>query len=160
MIIEFDGNYFDVGTVVDAKTENYFVNDNEVIGARKATRSAQYVFDIVSDLTIKFENGGQLTWESTRQRTQVEGMSTPFVLTDNVYTLTGSASGVTAQDKDYEITVTTALRFQLGCRYIKEGVLEINSSHLKESAIIDYGDGTCDNKAELTYGSKTKEITL
>ncbi len=160
ILINYSGNYGAVGTVVTATTDEYFVNENKVLGERTATRSDDYVFDIQSDLTIELAAGGTLTWSSTRQRTQTEGTSTPFNLLDNVYTVTGNASGETAQGKDYNIEVTSALTFQLGCRYIKEGVLEITSSHLDDEAIIDYGDGTCDNKATLSYGNKTKEITL
>jgi hypothetical protein len=159
--VSFEGSYFDANNVITTKTEEYYVNDNKIDGTRVATNVDNSTFTIVADATITFTDGsGTLNWESTRTRVQTEGQNTPFNLLDNVYEVSGSASGVTAQGKDYEIDITTNLVFQLGCRYIKSGLLTINSSHLKQEATIDYGSGECDNKATLTYSGKTKEITL
>ena len=159
--VSFAGSYYDANNVITTKTEDYYVNDNQVEGTRVATNKDNSTFTIVADATITFSDGsGSLTWESTRTRVQTEGQSTPFNLLDNVYEISGTASGTTAQGKDYEIEITKNLVFQLGCRYIQSGVLTINSSHLKSEASIDYGTGECDNIAVLSYENKTKQITL
>lgn len=161
LLVSFEGEYNAVGNEVTTTTEDYYVNDNQVEGTRIASFSSTDVYTIDADFEITMADGsGTATWESSRVRTQTEGQTTPFVLTDNVYEITGSASGLTADGKDYELTIDQALEIQLNCFNIKTGILKLSSSQLKEDAFIDYGDGECDNKATLTYGNKTKEITL
>lgn len=161
LTISYTGQYNAVGTVVTTTPTDYYVNDNKIEGTRTATNVSDLTFSVESDLTITLANdGGIMTWNSSRTREQIAGEDTPFNLFDNVYSISGMAGGQTAQGKDYSIETTTNLEVQLGCRYIKSGVLTISSSFLDQEATIDYGDGTCDNKALLKYGNKEKEITL
>lgn len=161
LLVSFEGEYNSIGNEITTSTEDYFVNDNQVEGTRITSFSSTDVYNIQADFTVTMSDGsGEATWSSTRVRTQTEGQSTPFVLTDNVYEITGTASGETVDRKDYELTIDQALEIQLGCFNIKSGIIKLSSSHLNKDAFIDYGDGTCDNKATLTYGNKSKEITL
>ena len=161
VICTYSGNYFALNNPAVVTTENYFVDDNEVSGTRTSSFTDTCVYSISSDFEVTMADGsGSFTWESDRTRTQTEGKQTLFVLTDNVYEINGTASGETVSGKDYLFTTTENLVIQLGCRHIKAGVLTLSSSTLKTDAVLDYGDGTCDNKAILTYDGKEKEITL
>lgn len=161
VIVEFEGTYNELDNVITTTTDNYFVNDHQVEGIRTATNQSNSVYKVNADVTITLNGASSsLTWVSERTRTLVSGQDTPLILTDNVYEISGTAKGETAEGKDYTFETVSNLVVQLGCRYIKSGQLKLTSSHLKEDAIIDYGDGTCDNKATLTYGKKVKELTL
>jgi hypothetical protein len=76
---------------------------------------------------------------------------------DNVYYLTGTGK-VVFNDTTYVKTITTPLLFDGSCEYVKSGVVEITKNG--STAIIDYGDGTCDNKATVTIDGTTEEISL
>ncbi len=76
---------------------------------------------------------------------------------DNVYYLTGTGK-VVLNDTSYVKTITTPLLFDGSCEYVKSGVVEITKNG--STAIIDYGDGTCDNKATVTIDGTTEEISL
>jgi hypothetical protein len=76
---------------------------------------------------------------------------------DNVYYLTGMGK-VVLNDTTYLKTITTPLLFDGSCEYIKSGVVEIAKNG--STAVIDYGDGTCDNKAAVTIDDTTEEISL
>lgn len=76
---------------------------------------------------------------------------------DNVYYLTGSGS-VVLNDTTYTKTITTPLLFDASCNYILSGVVELKKN--SSVATIDYGDGTCDNKATVTIDGTTEEIDL
>lgn len=158
--ITHTGNYNQIGSVTSMKTDNYFVDDYEIKGTRVATNVASYEYGIkVDGQIIKPNNGGTITWKCTKTRKQVEGTTTPFVLVDNVYDVTGSSEGTTAAGVNFKFNVDTPLRFQLGCRWIKSGIMTLTRDG-KDDVVIDYGAGDCDNKASVTIGNKTKEVTL
>jgi len=45
------------------------------------------------------------------------------------------------------------------CKWYNSGILQITPSK-GDIITIDFGNGTCDNKASMTVGTKTTEITL
>lgn len=160
VIFSFAGMYNQSGSVVTTTTNHYYVDDYGIDGTRIATWSADHTYNITVNGSIyKPNNGGTITWNCNKTRTQTAGTNTPFNWLDNVYSITGSASGTTATGVSFEITVDEALIVQLGCRWIKKGKLTITRVD-KDDVIIDYGDGECDNKAMMTIGNRTKEITL
>ena len=57
------------------------------------------------------------------------------------------------------IAEATPLLFQASCRHIVSGIASFENS-LGRKWSIDYGDGTCDDKATLTVNGKSKEITI
>ena len=77
---------------------------------------------------------------------------------DNVYYISGSGSVVLNDTATYSKTITTPLLFDASCEYIKSGVVELNRRG--NISVIDYGDGTCDNKATITTNGTTEEIDL
>ncbi|MDP3913097.1 MAG: hypothetical protein Q8R96_05095 [Bacteroidota bacterium] len=57
------------------------------------------------------------------------------------------------------ITAEKPLVFKAACHHIVSGTVSFTTSN-NRSWTIDYGNGDCDNKAILTIGDKTKEITI
>lgn len=57
------------------------------------------------------------------------------------------------------ITAEKPLVFKAACHHIVSGTVSFTTSN-NRSWTIDYGNGYCDNKATLTIGDKTKEITI
>jgi len=57
------------------------------------------------------------------------------------------------------IAETTPLLFEASCRHIVSGIASFENSKGRKWTI-DYGDGTCDDKAVLTVNGKSKEITI
>jgi hypothetical protein len=76
---------------------------------------------------------------------------------DNIYFLSGSGK-VVLNDTTYTKTITTPLLFDGSCDYIMSGEVELTKNN--SSAIIDYGDGTCDNLATVTIDGTTEDISL
>jgi len=77
---------------------------------------------------------------------------------DDVYYLTGSGSVTVNDTATYTKNITTPLLFDASCGNITKGVVEITRNGT--TATIDYGDGTCDNKATITIDGNTEEISL
>jgi hypothetical protein len=88
----------------------------------------------------------------------VAGDNTPLFLLDDAYEIVGTSSGTNSSGKTYSFATQTPLLKSIGCQWIKSGKLSIKREG-KKDALIDYGTGTCDDKATLNVGTWTKEIT-
>jgi hypothetical protein len=160
IIISFSGGtYFDEGNVITISTDNYFVNDNQIVGSKSITNVGNYTHHIVADWEIiKANNGGTITWVSDRNRIQTIGMDTPTFIGDDTYEVSGTASGVNKNGRNYSISTQTNLVKEIACQWIKSGILNITVGN--KSGSIDFGDGTCDDQAIVSRNGESKVITL
>lgn len=141
-------------------TNNYRVNGHQVEGTRTTTRVNTTKANVSTKTTVTLkDNKGVFTWNSDFVRKFISGDATPYVH-DDEYELTGKGSGINTKDVVYQIEITEALLVQTGCRSIKAGVLEITADNMKNEATLNYGDGSCDDKAILKYGKKEVELSL
>lgn len=164
VLIIYTGRYRDVGSVHTITFDNYFVNDNQVLGTKTVTNMGPdanghtYFTVEVEGRIIRADNSGEIVWESSRVRTWVEGEATT-VFSDDVYLVTGTATGTNANNVTFNTEITEGLRFEGDCRYITAGVAEVTPVG-RQTRTIDFGDGTCDNEATVTIGTRTFTITL
>lgn len=165
--ISFTGKYRDSITVITVTPQNYFVNDNEVSGSKTITNKGHntayhLVYEISANIQItKANSGGTITWQSIRQREWVTGESTP-VWSDDIYSITGSASGTTSNNNSFSSVITTPLvrNMTFGCRrHFISGILEHTPAG-KATRYIDYGNGACDDQATVTINGNVYVITL
>lgn len=166
IIIDKVGKYRLAGSVLTITLDGYHVNDNHIEGTktiknngRNTSNQLNYSVE-VSDGKVTTAIGEVITWESTRTNTWVEGESTLFNIFDDVYEISGGASGINREGESFALDITEVLRKEIGCRWIVKGKVSLTHEDLDDKAIIDFGDGTCDNKAVMTYKNKTKDITL
>jgi hypothetical protein len=157
--VEYKGDKKVLGTQVIYTPNQYFVNDFGVAGKKTVTYSAPYTWTIkVENGVVTKPDGKTITWSSNRVRTMVSGTSTPEP-NDDTYEVSGTSSGKNSAGNDYSYETLSPLLFSYGCDYISSGKLKIKRSG-KKDAIIDYGNGTCDNKGTITVETWSKEITL
>ncbi|HXH18471.1 MAG TPA: hypothetical protein VNJ07_05260 [Chitinophagales bacterium] len=165
IICVYSGQYRDAGSTVTITTDNYYVNDFKVEGTEIITNNGRnnngnLEFSVaVSNGKITKPNGGIITWQSERTNEWAEGESTTFLngitgICDDVYFVSGFGEGTTSDGHDYRIVITSPLKKQICCYWVSQGsiILQVDGVQL---AGIDYGDGTCNPNANLTYGGNT-----
>ena len=164
VIATFSTAYSDSGTVITITTENYFVNDNQVLGTETITNrghnpAGHLHFGIIADGTIiKANSGGTITWHYAGDREWIAGQGT-FSWWVDEYLVSGGSYGTAANGQSYSMTTTTPLDIKLDCRWITAGVLSVDAVGL--SAItLDFGTGDCDNIVTLTYNGQSIAITM
>jgi len=97
--------------------------------------------------------------EGTKNVTQTAGANTPTNLLDDVYSITGSHTVTNPAGKTRTVTITEALEKKTTCHNVTKGKVKIQAQ--THFAILDYGDGTCDNLATVTIdGVPPITITL
>jgi hypothetical protein len=143
-----NGPFFTQGTRVDFVFDSLFVNDNLVEGILSSVflgtdNSGKHQLgfqmsqgmitlnDTVNESIIHFETDYVLTWE--------EGYGTPTVHEDDMFMVTGTASGRNLDQVDYELTIQDPLMNYLDCFWIVSGMHRIDvPSAVVPEGTIDY----------------------
>ena len=157
IIIEHSGDKREAGSSRTVTLVDFSIGDITVEGTRTTTiissdSSAMVLETVLTGGKITI-NDSTYTRESTIQRTIVRGES-------GSATITGSASGVLVDGTEYTSTIIDAIVFDRTCenRIPVAGVKEFIAGD--NSISIDYGDGTCDNFADVTINGETSTIEL
>lgn len=164
IIVTFNGRYRHPGTVITHWFDNFFVNDNQVDGIKVLTNMGEnedgniyFTIEVVG-VIHKANNGGTISWNSSREREWILGYQTGNRW-DDVYLITGTADGILANGHTWEQEIINALRVELACRFIVSGTVEIRPES-RPVRILDYGNGDCDNVATVIVNGVTYTIYL
>jgi hypothetical protein len=163
IIISFTGRYHETGTIITHTFENYFVNDNSVEGSKVVTNMGEnengnLYFTIEVEGVVQKEDGSTFSWNSSRVREWIQGSDT-HNRWDDIYLITGTASGIRPNGLTWEREIMTALRVELACRFIVSGTIELRPED-RPVRLLDYGNGDCDNEATVTVDGETYTIYL
>ncbi|MGE5106191.1 MAG: hypothetical protein ACM3H8_01490 [Sphingobacteriales bacterium] len=162
IISVFTGHLAEPGNSVTTTFENYMVDSFKVEGTHKivntSTSNSRSFNIVVSGAKITRPNGKWFTWDSNKIVVQVEGNGTPRWPFDDVFEITGAKSGSNSAGITWSATVIEKLIRKGDCRWIVKGVVSLTRN--TNSAVLNYGNGTCDNKATITANGQTIEITL
>jgi hypothetical protein len=177
IIVKYTDKYRTAGAIIQSTTNNYFVNGKQLIGCRTVKNlgnaTGSYKFNVTDSALpdssgftqIIYPNGGgTTTWKSVRTRTWTAGSGTT-TLSDDSYSISGTASGLSKEGKAYAMTITN-LMVKLECfltYYIympAGGTIDIITSDGTRS--VNYGNGvSCDRNVTFTaIDGKTYELSL
>jgi len=164
------GKYNVAGTVISTTLQDYHVDDYSLNGTKTVTNNGNNSFSIKVDGTISSPNGSQeITWNSTRTRSWIEGQSTGFWslnsdssccmflngILDDVYSIEGTAEGINSEGRAFTVEITTPLRVEF-CGWvpeITEGILEIQPDDLRKRTV-DFGNKVCDRQYTVTIKNR------
>jgi len=152
------------GSLKTVTFEDYFINGNKMTGVKTILntglneRGNLTFTKTVADASLTYPDGTSISWKCDKQSELIGGGST-FVFADDVYSVTGTGSGVNLDGNKYILTITSPLIYKNGCFYPVSGIVEIATDGA-EKQTIDYGNGDCDNLATQTIGGVSTEIKL
>lgn len=163
ILVSYTGRYRDSASTHNITFDNYFVNDNQVLGSKQVTNNGRnaagnLVYSIQVNGQIIKASGGTITWTSTRQREWIAGEGTPQ-WSDDSYLITGSASGTNAAGNSFVAIITSPLRKNIGCRFMVSGQMSLSPSG-KATRYIDFGNGVCDNQVTVTINGNVYTFNL
>ena len=164
MHMTFNGSIMDSLTVISMTFDNYFVNEDQVIGTRSITTKGRNAAghlnqDISTNGSIVLaNNGGTIIYLSDQNRERTAGEKT-LSTSDDVYSITGSASGTTTAGQAFTISIATPLVWMMSCTNFVSGVLELKPAGDPKRSI-DFGNGDCDNSATVKVLGISFQIIL
>ncbi|MEO6001093.1 MAG: hypothetical protein ABIN89_29850 [Chitinophagaceae bacterium] len=154
------------GKVAETSFDNFFMNDTQIEGIHRienTSTSSQLVFIVtIKDGKLTKPNGNYSQINSKNTIKQIDGSATPKLAMDDVMSITGESNGSIKNDSAFikwNSKIEEPLIKKFTCRWFvkgKIGVLKVNT----DAAIIDFGDGDCNNKAFLIINGLSTEITL
>ncbi|MFC1733998.1 hypothetical protein ACFL6I_27155, partial [candidate division KSB1 bacterium] len=165
IVCTITGRYRDSLTVITDSLDNFYLNNYHIQGVKIVTNrghnSNGYLNYSVEVYNARiFTLTGVIQWNSSRTREWVYGEYTPWPnIWDDVYLITGSASGNNRFGNSFSIDIQSPLRVEIGCKWIVSGTLQINPIG-NTFGVIDYGPGNCDDQAIITVNGKNYPFTL
>ena len=166
IIIVYTGHLAIPGNSAAATFDGYSLDNVKVEGTHKLTNTGttdkkSYTTQVIN-AKLSQANGNYVLWNSEKTVAQVEGGATPLIGLDDVYSITGQSNGSVQIDGKYfqwSTAITTPLTKKFSCRWISRGTLTLKKGN-DAVAVLDYGPGTCDNKASFSLNGQVQEITL
>jgi hypothetical protein len=167
ILVYYSGHYRDSASTHTITFNNYYVNDNQVLGTKTVTNQGHnaqghlvYSININGQINLA-NNAGTITWVSQRQREWTQGESTAY-WNDDVYSITGSASGTGSDGHTFTATITSPLirNMAIGCRrHFVQGTFDLTPDS-RPTRTVDFGSGACDDVATVTINNHTYTIHL
>ncbi len=145
----FTATYTDlsVGDIVINGTRSFTMNSN--------SENENVSFTIVSEMSVKLADGSVIEEEGTKTFEIIFDFEN---FANSALTVDGNWI-VKANGNTYSVNVSSALVANFGCEHFGTGVMALAKNGLE--VVVDFGDGTCDDVADMTYPDGTvEEISL
>lgn len=134
---------------IDGTSTETFNGDNSTI--RKTTNSSNVTFTLADGTVIGRVGNNVREW--------LKGLDTPDDRSDDMIQTTGSINVESSTGYTYTRLIAEPLINLGDCRHHVQGIVQY-SQNGDVIAELNYGDGACDNLAQLTTGGETIEIEL
>lgn len=168
---EFTGLLWKAGTTISLSFTDYYYAGYEVTGTYEIVNLGE---NADGQLTYSATVAGQLinpegklfSYISSTTTTQTEGNDTNFFtnglsgILDDVWSSTRDASLLTGDGVEILVGTPNAIQHPLTCVYPVSGTFSLDISEPATTGTIDFGDGSCDDKAVLTIGDYSVELDL
>lgn len=152
IVVNLTDTLTNAGAVRTATFVDFYVDGAKIEGTRNLTNQGPNANGNLSFSRtvvggkITFPDGEIASWEANHTVVLIDGANTPTWL-DNVWEVSGNASGVTRNGRAFTSEITTPLLRKRTCRWVVSGVKSITIDG--KTITVDYGDGTCDRKATV-----------
>lgn len=163
IITTYTGPMFLAGSKATTTFDNYNVDSFHIEGTHEVENTStsnaiSWTVKITGGKITNTLNGKWRQWDAVRTHQQVQGNDTPYNLLDDVFQITGSATGSNSAGVSWTSTITDPLLRKFTCRWVGQGKIEITRNN--NNAVLDFGDGTCDNKVTITINGISYNISL
>jgi len=141
---------------------NYFVNLYKVEGTYTWTNTST----VGTRSWTRVTTGGKITapdgrwWnhDGTRTVTQTAGVGTATPIDDIFSVFPGTHTVTNSSNISRTCTIEEALQRKVACANIDKGKIKVQGPN--HYAVIDFGDGTCDNLATLSINGRTPRTII
>lgn len=169
IIAIFSGNFRDENTVIQLSFDEYSAGQYGLAGMDSITNigvdgNGNPVFSEVLKNAVISWGTQRIRWNANLTRTWTDGYATSFAtdafagLNDDVFELTGSASGNDSNTHPFTLETSSALVLQTDCEFITAGTFVISPANFNDGTV-DYGMGDCDKQATIEVDGEVFNFT-
>ena len=153
------------GSKASATFINYTVDSFQVAGTytvqnTSSSNKQAWTIAVIDGKISNTSSGRWVEWNATHERKLIKGNGTPDYNGDNVLQITGNSNGSNSNGRIWSSIITDPVIRKGGCKWRVKGQVQITRKSNTHIALLDYGDGTCDNIATITVNGVTRTITL
>jgi hypothetical protein len=175
IIIDYTNRLIHPGAVAETHFDGFYFDSTHVEGLHRIENTGSvtpltrsYEVDVINGKLTR-QNGDYIEWNSHKEIVQIEGLLTPDLPLDDIFRITGHASGNVRRGAllvRWESNIREPLIKRFNCRWIVKGAVRIvrgPNSNSPWIADLDFGyptPGACDNQARLTINGRVHIITL
>jgi len=177
IITEYTNRLIIPGAIATTHFEGFYIDSIHVTGTHRVSNisgtpvppaqiARKFKVEVINGKLTK-PSGNYVEWNSTKTIEQVDGLGTPDICRDDVFRIEGSGRGTVVRGNlmvRWESTTIEPLIRRFTCRWIVRGKIRTARVNLPSNsrwiAVLDFGDGRCDNLATLTINGHTRQITL
>ncbi len=163
IIFEYEKDPEAATKMISYSFENFYFNRKNIAGGgsilrERSNENGNPQSTKTFDVTVTWPDGSFVSKVGVRVREWVEGQGTP-AWGDNVFLITGNGTFTKKNGSVYSAEVTKALRKELACKFLVSGTIKLSRN--ENTAVLDYGDGACDDLATISInGGERIEIHL
>jgi hypothetical protein len=171
IIIDYSARLLVPGAIANTVFDGFYIDSVHVEGTHKITNTStgttnrQFTIEI-RDAKLTRPNGDYIKWKSDKVIDQIEGYLTAD-FHDDIFSITGRADGLVKRGNllvGWTSSITEPLVKRFTCRWIVKGKIRtVRINTIATSpwvAVLDFGNGVCDNQAVITINGVSHQITL
>lgn len=148
------------GSVATMTFNNYFVagykKEGTITWTNTSTANTRSWHRTCENGKITAPNGNYWLHSGVQDIIQTAGVNTPINLMDDVFSITGNNSVTNPAGISRTGTIISALQKKFSCNYIDMGKIRIQGPN--HFAIIDFGNGTCDNLGTISIDGNPEHV--
>lgn len=161
IIIDLSDTITNAGAVQTITYQNFYMDSMQIEYTASLKNLGQnsaghWVIEKKSDKTVT-KNGEKVVESNSESDEWVSGFGTTDKA-DDVFYESGVGSITLNDTAKFTRTITKPLTINRSCEFITSGTVVLTRG--SSTVTIDYGDGTCDNKATVTTNGTTEDIEL
>lgn len=147
--------------------DSFYINGNHILGVitlqNKGTNAnSNMTFDVsMTNGNLIFGSDGRMIKQNVQWLFELITSGTN-VISDDQFSITGTANGVTSNGDAYTDSIVSPLVISRDPNCVREFIKGVTLAHIANNPDlqIDYGSGTCDTRADATQGGVTVRISL
>ncbi|MGN6531032.1 MAG: hypothetical protein ACTHK0_04700 [Ginsengibacter sp.] len=147
-------------TFVNYQVDSFSVEGTHTVENTSTSNKTAWTVTVQNGKITNTQNGKWVSWNATRQYMQTEGNGTPLYPLDDVYEITGNSNGNNSNGNSWSTSIIQPIIRKSTCLWRVKGQIQFTRNSNANAAVLDYGDGSCDNQATITINGKTYTITL
>lgn len=177
VVTQYSNRLLVPGATATTEFVDFYVDSVKVEGVHKITNMStpvtvgtppvdrKYKVEVING-KLTHANGNFVEWNSVKYIIQIEGLATNIPM-DDIFRIEGNSHGRTKRGVllvGWESNITEPLIKRFSCRWIVKGKVKTVRVAVAVTspwvAVLDFGNGNCDNIAFLTINGITRQITL
>lgn len=145
-------------TFVGYHVDSFRVEGTHITENTSTTNMQGWKIKVIDGKITNTNNNRWRAWSSVKNVLQIAGNGTPHFPLDDIYKITGASNGSNSGGHTWSSNIIEPLIKKFTCRWIVQGTVRL----LRDGrpALLDYGDGRCDNLAIIYINGIPHVITL